>query len=68
MTFIVGIKCKPAFKEILNKEMWAPQPNARLTTPNASLLDIGFIEPTLPHKAVAVFLEQIKEAMALLLS
>ena len=22
--------------------MWAPQPNARLTTPHASLLDVGF--------------------------
>ena len=65
---IVGIKCKPPFKEILNKEMWAPQPNARLTTPDASLLDVEFIGPTFRHKAVAVFLEQIKEIMALLLS
>ncbi|KAI0231733.1 putative tRNA (uracil-O(2)-)-methyltransferase [Lamellibrachia satsuma] len=35
MTFIVGIKGKPTFKE-----MWAPQPNARLTTPHVSLLDV----------------------------
>ena len=35
--------------------------------PDANLLDIGFLEPTFRHKAVAVFLEQIKEAMALII-
>ena len=55
MMFIVGIKCKPTLKNFKTKK--CEPPGRRVHRVHIST-----------HKAVAVFLEQIKEAMALLLS